>query len=820
MLKPPPASTSLRKARSRQPSRRKAASFDAKSLLALLDAIALPIFAKDNRNRYTFANMAACRFLGRRRDEIIGTRDDITTAPHSAAALLDNQGREHRLCVEEDDLGRGVGLLLDVSNLRDTELAFALGEKRLELLVMNLPLMIHAHDAAGRIVFWNRECERVLGYTASEVIGNPAIFERFYPDADYRSNVRAQHEVGKDFHEREITVRAADGSERILSWSLVSNASPLPGWATWETGRDITARRRAERLSREFQHRAQKLIEASPMGMHIYRLAQDGRLLLAGSNPSADKILHRGHAELIGRTIEEVFPELAASELPERFRQICREGGQWKNEQIDYRDDGIAGAWELHCFQIEPGACAAMFLDLTERKLMETRLRHLALHDPLTGIANRSLCAERIDTALQRARRRADYKYAVIYLDLDRFKLINDTMGHTVGDAVLVETAQRLRASVRELDTVARMGGDEFVVLMEEFDSYKRPIQAINRIRAAMREPFRAQGHEFDVTASIGVALGRTPLSSAEEALRNANLAMHRAKAKGRNRVMGFNQNMLTETLNVVRLENDMGRAMAKGEFFLEFQPIIQLGKRERLFGFEALARWRHPERGLIMPGEFIPVAEDSGQVVELGYWALREGSRTLSRWRERYPHLGDAMLSVNLSPQQVPRADFLPRMRDILQETGLPAKNLKLEVTETALMQSGPAVLNKLEELRDMGVTFSVDDFGTGYSSLAYLTRLPLDHLKIDLSFVRMLENGRENLEIVRAIIQLATSLRMDVVAEGVENITQQDILRELGCEYFQGFLFARPLPELKAEEFLRRFAPACGGLDGLGAA
>jgi len=237
-----------------------------------------------------------------------------------------------------------------------------------------------------------------------------------------------------------------------------------------------------------------------------------------------------------------------------------------------------------------------------------------------------------------------------------------------------------------------------------------------------------------------------------------------------------------------------------------------RLGVGQQLFGFEALARWEHPERGVIMPSEFIPIAEESGKVVELGYWALREGSRILNKWRARYPHLENAMLSVNLSPQQVPKPDFMPRILDILKETGLPAKNLKLEVTESALMQSGTMVLNKLEELRDMGVTFSVDDFGTGYSSLAYLTRLPLDHLKIDLSFVRMLEYGQENLEIVRAIIQLATSLRMGVVAEGVETLSQQGILQGMGCEFFQGYLFARPLAEDKAEEFLRLFDQAPG--------
>jgi diguanylate cyclase (GGDEF)-like protein/PAS domain S-box-containing protein len=791
-----------------RPARRKSLNLSGRRLSVLLDAINLPVFAKNRQGRYTFVNQAACRFLGRPREELLGARDGLAATAGFIAPVLDASGREHKLCLADVPDGGAAGYLLDVSNLRDTELAFALSEKRLEMLVLNLPLMIHAHDKTGRIVFWNHECERVLGYPAGEVLGNPRIFERFYPDRAYREHVRAQHADGQDFREREIVVRAADGGERVLSWNMASNTAPLYGWSSWETTLDITARRAAESASQEFRRRAQTLVQATPMGMHLYRLASDGRLLLAGANPAADKILHRSHAALVGRPIEAVFPDLAGTELPERFRGICRSGGQWKTEQIDYRDDAIAGAYELHCFQTEPGSCAAMFLDLTERKLMETRLRYLALHDPLTGIANRALCVERIETALQRAKRRPDYRYAVIFIDLDRFKNINDTMGHTVGDAVLVEAARRLRASVRELDTVARMGGDEFVVLMEEFDSYKRPLQAIRRIREAMAEPFRAQGHEFHVTASVGVSFGRTAAASAEEALRNANLAMHRAKSQGRNRVKGFSQAMLSETINVVRLESEMDRAMARGDFFLEFQPILQIGSQKRLFGFEALARWRHPERGVIMPGEFIPVAEDSGQVVELGFWALREGSRILNSWRERHPHLKDATLSVNLSPQQVPRSDFLPRMREILRETGLPAANLKLEVTETALMQSGPAVLNKLAELRDMGVTFSVDDFGTGYSSLAYLTRLPLDHLKIDLSFVRMLEDGPENLEIVRAIIQLAASLRMDVVAEGVETLNQQGILSGLGCEYFQGYLFARPLPEDKAEEFLGRFA------------
>jgi diguanylate cyclase (GGDEF)-like protein len=564
----------------------------------------------------------------------------------------------------------------------------------------------------------------------------------------------------------------------------------------------------ATRTSNGAERRYQNLLQSSPMGIHLFRLDDAGQLIFSGSNPAADKLMHTDNTRLLGRTLEEAFPGLKGTEAPDRLREICAGGAQWRTEQLDYRDQDIAGSFEMHCFQVEPGLCACMFQDRSEHKLMESRLRHLTQQDPLTGIANRPMCLERIGIALQRAKRRADYRHAIIYIDLDRFKNINDTQGHHAGDAVLVETAKRLRSSVRELDTVARMGSDEFVVLMEEFDSYKRPIQAVMRIREALSRPFVLENEEITITASIGLALGQDLASSAEEALRNANLAMHHAKAQGRNRIKSFTQSLLRQTLSVVRLENDMDRAIARGEFFLEFQPILQLGKNRQLFGFEALARWRHPERGLIMPGEFIPIAEDSGKVVELGYWALREASRILTKWRERYPHLQDAMMSVNLSPQQVPKIDFLPRMREILNDTRLPAKNLKLEVTETALMQSGSSVLSKLHELRDMGVSFSVDDFGTGYSSLAYLTRLPLDHLKIDLSFVRMLETGKDNLEIVRAIIQLATSLRMDVVAEGVENANQHDILTNLGCEYFQGYLFSRPLSEERAEAFVQTFA------------
>lgn len=822
---------------------------DARVLRRVLDALELPIYATDAQGRFLYLNQAACLALGKSRRELLGARNAWLAPRHPKSRPVDGPsvqeqplnwaGRERIVRVAQVPVaapgekrprpGQALlaGHVLDITGLRDTELACALGERRLSSLAMHLPVMIHAHDHDGHVVFWNRECERVLGYAADEILGNPRFFEMLYPDPDYRAGIIAAHRDGRDFRDREARMRAKDGGERIISWSMAASSSPFAGWASWETGVDVTEKRRAELALLDSERRLRNLIDSSPMGIHLYRLDEAGGLVFAGANPAADRILGLSNAAFIGQRIEEAFPEMRGTAVPGKFKEICSLGGAWKIEQMDYHDGDIAGAYEVHAFQTEPDHCACMFLDLTERKRMETRLRHLALHDPLTGAANRTLCMEVIESALVRSRRRADYRFAVLYLDLDRFKNINDTLGHAAGDAVLVETARRLKASVRELDTVARIGGDEFVIVMEEFDSPKRPIQAIRRIREMIAQPYLVEGQELTATVSIGIAMLRgkpareadaRETSGADEILRNANLAMHRAKASGRNRVKSFTPSMLVHTLHVVRMENEMDRAIARGEFFLEFQPILkseQNGQPLTLFGFEALARWRHPQRGLIMPGEFIPVAEDSGKVTDLGYWAMAEGGRILQDWRTRHPHMARAVLSVNLSPRQVPNPDFLPRMRSILRDTGLPAANLKLEITETALMQSGASVLAKLREMREMGVSFSVDDFGTGYSSLAYLTRLPLDHLKIDLSFVRMLEQGKENLEIVRAIINLAQSLKLDVVAEGVETTGQRDILAKLGCRYFQGFLFARPMPRDRAEQFLLdgRFLPGAGG-------
>lgn len=445
--------------------------------------------------------------------------------------------------------------------------------------------------------------------------------------------------------------------------------------------------------------------------------------------------------------------------------------------------------------------------DITGRKEMEERLRHMALHDALTGLANRTLCLERIERSLARAKRQPDFRFAVLFIDLDRFKVINDSLGHLFGDEVIVRIGRRIKECVRETDTVARLGGDEFFVVLDDLESGRLPVQAIKRIRKAIAAPIVRDGRTIQVTASIGADLWAASRGDAMEVIRNADLAMHWAKAKGRNRFKAFTDRLFRHAVTRMTLERDMTQGLQNGEFFLVFQPIVELGGkdgRDRIHGVEALLRWRHPERGLISPAEFIPVAEDTGRIGDLTNLALREACRILADWRKRLPQARELHVSVNISAKDLVRSDLAATVRDALADHGLPPQRLRLEVTETAMMQTGVATMRILEEITGMGVALSMDDFGTGYSSMGQLSRLPVDILKIDLGFVRMMEQGARHLEIVKTIVDLAHNLGMGVVAEGVEQTGQRDILHRLGCEYCQGYLFARPAPAREMESLL----------------
>jgi diguanylate cyclase (GGDEF)-like protein/PAS domain S-box-containing protein len=436
----------------------------------------------------------------------------------------------------------------------------------------------------------------------------------------------------------------------------------------------------------------------------------------------------------------------------------------------------------------------AICRDISERKLMAMQLKHQAWHDPLTDLPNRTLCMDRLGRTLERAKRKKGTDFALMFVDLDRFKVINDSLGHAIGDQILRETAVRMVREVRAMDTVSRIGGDEFVILLEEVDTLEEAQLIIRRIMKAVEEPISIGPRIVRVTASFGVVMGDPGYATADEVLRNAHIAMHHAREEGWGNMVIFNEGMLERAMNLMHIEMDLYRALDMGEFFLTYQPIVNIGCRT-ITGFEALVRWRHPERGTVSPAEFIPVSEGTGQILSIGKWVLYEACRDMARWRSEFPEFEDMVVNVNLSARQLSQPGMVDQVADVLRETGLPARSLRLEVTETMLMGNPEFANMALRRLKEIGVKLCIDDFGTGYSSLSYLQAFPIDTLKVDRSFVSKMSREPGNFKIVQAVVALAHSLGLEVVAEGVEEEEQRIMLSELRCEGGQGFLFSRPV-------------------------
>ena len=421
------------------------------------------------------------------------------------------------------------------------------------------------------------------------------------------------------------------------------------------------------------------------------------------------------------------------------------------------------------------------------------QLTRQAFRDPLTNLPNRALFMDRLTHGLTRAQRRHEH-LAVLFLDLDRFKVVNDTLGHTVGDQLLVEVSRRLTSALRPGDTVARLGGDEFGILLEDVADAETAEAVALRVEESLGTPYRFEGREVFVTASIGIALSSAKLGLPEEILRDADLAMYHAKAKGKARHEVFDGSMSAPALDRMDLEMDLRSAISRHEFRLHYQPILRLDTG-KITEVEALIRWQHEKRGLLQPDEFIGLTEETGLIVPIGQWVLSEACKQARVWQVEYPTTPPLVMSVNLSAKQFQNPKLVEEITQALDESGLAASCLKLEITESTVMQDAPVTLTKLTELKELGVRLAIDDFGTGYSSLGYLKRFPVDTLKIDRSFVKGLSpNGGDN-AIVRAVVTVAKSLNMDVTAEGVETEAQLAELRALGCDRWQGFLFARPV-------------------------
>jgi diguanylate cyclase (GGDEF)-like protein/PAS domain S-box-containing protein len=801
--------------------RRQALVFD-----NLYDAVMLA----DDAGRLVGWNPAAERVYGWTREEALGRGPELWLGRRAEAVsrevfdALDREGRwqgEIRFVRKDgtpgvsetvvvpllDERGVRVGALgvnRDVTDRKAAEAELRRSEERYRLMVEGSEqVFFYAHDAAGRFEYVSPSVRQVVGHTAEELTGRTyhvLLVQEPGNVAEVDAHTAGTLARDGDLSTYTAEVRHADG--RVLVLELVERARVHDGVPQGVEGfaRDITARRAAERALRESEERYRSLFEESRDA--IYMTTVDGRFVEV--NQALVDLLGYSREELLNGGARDLYADPADRR---RFRdEIARAGFIRDYETRLLRRGGepievLVSASERRLSDGSVAGYQGIIHDITKRKRAEAQLAYGALHDTLTGLPNRALFVDRLEHAAERIRRGDQAAAAVLFLDLDRFKVVNESLGHRLGDRLLQEVARRMEAALRPGDTLARFGGDEFTVLAEGVSGPLEATHLAERLQEAVSEAYSLEGHELFCTASLGLALARTGHERAEELLRNADAALSRAKASGKNRLEVFDRAMHAEAMARLQLETDLRRALERGELRLHYQPVVALDTG-RIESVEALLRWRNGERGDVPPDTFIPLAEETGLIVPLGRWVMEECCRQVSRWREAGS--GVPGVSVNLSARQFADPELVEHLSRTIGRCGMDPRSLVVEITETVLLEhEGPAV-EMLNRLRELGVRLSMDDFGTGYSSLGYLHRFPLDLVKIDRSFVRRMDRDARSAQLVHAIVSLARNLRVRVVAEGVETPGQLAALRGMGCDYAQGFLFSPALPPDRLAEML----------------
>ncbi len=718
---------------------------------------------------------------------------------------------EERLVRErgEVELGEGGQLVRMVGTVQDvTESERAEQELRaqrfwLETLVDAMPAFVCLKDGGGRWLVANRWVVERLNLRREEYEGRmDTELAELRPDlCEYLLDAMDRDEAAWSagslvVQEEEVPLGGGTRPVEMTRVPLFKADGSRKGLVL--VGRDLTEHRETERnlwlASQVFESSIEGILVTDAQG-HVVRV-----------NQAFSDITGYSHSDIIGQN-----PSLLKSGCHDEmfYQNLWREllqTGKWEGEIWNRRKSGeIFPEW-LAINVLRDGAglitnYVAVFTDLSEKKAAEQRIEQLAYYDALTDLPNRSMLMGRLEQAIVQAQR-SKRLVALLYIDLDRFKNINDTLGHPVGDRLLRLSAERLAAATREYDMVARLGGDEFVIMLTELDSERRAGQVAEQVLKEMAEPFELDGHEIFVTSSIGVALWPVDAPDKDELIRNADTAMHHAKEDGRNAIQFYRREMNATALERLVMESSLRRALERSEFMLLYQPQVCI-ESGIVVGVEALIRWRHPELGLVSPAQFVPMLEETGLMVSVGAWVLRTACAQQVAWcRAGLPPL---RMAVNISPQQLDLGVFVHNVSQIIQETGIRPEMLEFELTEGSLMKSPEASALFMAELKAMGIRLSVDDFGTGYSSLGYLKRFPVDTLKIDQSFIRDVTIDPDDAAIASTVIAMGHSLGHRVIAEGVETEAQLAFLRRHGCDEIQGYLFSRPLPATELSELLQ---------------
>jgi len=660
---------------------------------------------------------------------------------------------------------------------------------------------IIATDAEGTITVFNSGAERMLGYSAAEVIGRRSITELHRAEELEEHANRLQSEFGErlsgfdilghradreGLEEREWTYVKKDGGNITVLLSVTALRRD-DGWLTGflHVANDVTERKQAEETLRK----QSAAMTASMDGIGIV----NDRLQFTVVNDALAKLYgYPDPQSMVGLPLNSLYEPPTYERFTNTILPIVYQRGRWRGEAPGLRHDGLTFPQEISISAIEGGGLVCVVRDITERTYAEEQIKHLAYHDALTALPNRLLFKDRLTVAISHAQRERR-KLAVLFLDLDRFKVINDSLGHNIGDQLLQAVSARVQSCVRESDTVARLGGDEFTVLLPQLPHGEDAALVAQKIIDAVRYPFHIEGREFFMTTSIGISLYPDDGIDAESLIKNADTAMYQAKEQGRDNYQLFNAFINAKALQRIALEHGLRKALANQELAVYYQPIFDF-RTGRISGMEALLRWNHPTLGMIPPAVFIPLAEAIGVMIPIGTWAMRAACAQAKAWHDA--GFRSLSLAVNLSVCQLQQPDLLQRVREILEETGLPSRMLELEITESSAMQSPENSVRTLYDLKKLGVRISLDDFGTGHSSLSYLKRFPIDTLKIDQSFVHDITHDPDTAAIVTAIIAMAHSLRLKVIAEGVEFTEQSSFLKRYGCDQMQGYLIKAPVP------------------------